>query len=124
MFSKEAYIELGGFSDKYELTYDYDFLLRIAGKFNYSFLSLNLARYRLHESNLSKIYLGQMLLELMEIVSIYLPSKLASERLLEFKFRYSLLLVKKLKFKEFITYVKDLSFLGFFKYLFCKLKFI
>ncbi|MEC7910663.1 MAG: glycosyltransferase [Pseudomonadota bacterium] len=122
MFSKEAYIELGGFSDKYELTYDYDFLLRIASEFNYSFLALNLARYRLHGSNLSKFFLEQMLLELIEIVSIYLPSKLASERLLEFKFRYSLFLLKKLKFSEFMTYIKDLSFLGLFKYLFSKLK--
>jgi len=122
MFTKEAYIELGGFSDKYELTYDYDFLLRISSKFDYSFLALNLARYRIHESNLSKIFFGQMLLELMEIVSSYLPSKLASERLLEFKFRYSLFLLRKLKFSEFIIYVKDLSFLGLFVYLFSKLK--
>jgi glycosyltransferase involved in cell wall biosynthesis len=122
MFSKEAYTKLGGFSDKYKLTYDYDFLLRIASKFNYSFLSLSLARYRLHESNLSKIYFRQMLLELIEIVSIYLPSKLASERLLEFKIRYSLLLLKELKFKEFTTYAQDLSFLLFLKYLSNKLK--
>ena len=122
MFSKEAYTKLGGFSDKYKLTYDYDFLLRIASKFNYSFLSLSLARYRLHESNLSKIYFRQMLLELIEIVSVYLPSKLASERLLEFKIRYSLLLLKELKFKEFMTYAQDLSFLLFLKYLSNKLK--
>jgi glycosyltransferase involved in cell wall biosynthesis len=99
LINRKAYQHLGGISQFFNHSYDYDLLLRLSKSYKGLYLDEISAYYRIHPQNLSKTQFIQSFEEDFAIIAQYFPAKVACLRLVNIAITYLMVAVRKKEFK-------------------------
>jgi glycosyltransferase involved in cell wall biosynthesis len=97
--NKQAYYEVGGFSDYFEQSEDYELFVKLAAEKKVRAVQDVIALYRIHDNNNSIGNTDKGFAEVFEVISRYLPRDDAVKGMRYQKTQYSLILFRDGKFK-------------------------
>jgi glycosyltransferase involved in cell wall biosynthesis len=99
IFKRDLYAKIGGISEHMEIAEDYDLFLKLAYVTKVRAVQEVVALYRVHDKNISNNKQDQDFLETMEIVSRYMPSRIAARAL---KVHHTIRAIQEIRNKEII----------------------
>lgn len=105
--NKQAYYEVGGFSDHFEQAEDYELFVKLAAEKKVRAVQDVIALYRIHDNNNSIGNTDKGFAEVFEVISRYMPSDDAMKGMRYQKTQYSLMLFRDGKFKMSFEYLRQ-----------------
>jgi glycosyltransferase involved in cell wall biosynthesis len=120
LINKKVFIELGGIDPELNQAEDFDIILKIAKRYNVSFVQEEVFSYRIHQNNLTHSQIDLDFIEVDKILKTYLPDERVYNAIHLRRIKYLILCVINFKILSFLNLLFKINYYNVFHSTFIK----